>query len=109
MKNAARAGLTATALLATLGLAACGSSELEVKRDRQAAEIARLDGELALIQEKLKDAPPDPGVPLEEARKEADKQSKEIDRFETEIAELEATKASLDKEFAEFREKYPLQ
>lgn len=85
----------------------CGDDpKLVEKREQQKTEIANLSGELALIEEKLKNMPPDLSSELEKARKQADKQTAEIARMETEISELEARKRSLQNEFDTYRAKY---
>jgi len=80
--------------------------KLVEKREKQKTEIANLSGELALIEEKLKNMPPDLSSELEKAKKQADKQTAEIARMETEISELEARKRSLQNEFDSYRAKY---
>jgi phage shock protein A len=52
--------------------------------------------------------PPDVTAELKNARKEAEAQTAEIARLETDIAELEARKRSLQDEFAAYRQKYRL-
>lgn len=94
-------------LLFILSCASCGDDpKLVEKRDKQKAEIAKLKGELALIDEKLKSLPPDVSSQLEETRKLAEKQSAEVAELETEVAALEARKRSLQGEFEAYQAKY---
>ena len=77
------------------------------KREQQKTEIARLKGELALLEEKLKNLPPDVTAELETATKQAEQQAAEIAKLEAETAALEARKRALQKEFDAYRAKYP--
>lgn len=88
-------------------LASCGDDpELVAKREKQKAEITKLNGELALVQEKLKNLPPDVSADLEKAKKQSEQQSAEIATLEKEIAELQGRKRALQTEFDEYRVKY---
>lgn len=95
--------------LAALACGSCGDApELVEKRERQKTEIARLTGELALIEEKIKNIPPDVTEELEAARKNADEQTARIQVLETEIKELQERKRVLQSEFDSYRAKYQL-
>lgn len=97
------------AVLAALSCGSCGDApELVAKRERQKAEITRLKGELAIIEEKLKNMPPDVSGELEKARKTAEEQTAEINSMETEIKDLQARKRALQAEFDSYRAKYQL-
>lgn len=91
---------------------ACGSiscsedPKLVEKREKQKIEITRLTGELALVNEKLKNVPPDVADKLAEAKKLSEKQKAEVATLETEIAALEAKKRSLKGEFEAYQAKY---
>jgi chromosome segregation ATPase len=91
---------------------ACVSCEDDPKlveqRGKQRAEIARLNLELAVIEEKLKNIPPDMSVELEKVGKEAETQTAEVARLEAEVAELAARKRSLQSEFDAYRAKYQI-
>ena len=78
------------------------------QREKQKAEISRLKGELALIDEKLKSLPPDVSADLVEAKKVSEKQSAEVAGLETEVAALEAKKRSLQSEFDGYKVKYQI-
>ena len=90
-----------------LALSSCGDPpELVAKREQQRAEIARLKGELEIMEEKLRNMPPDVSEELDEARKKAEKQTAEISGLEAEIKELQARKRTLQAEFDSYRAKY---
>jgi len=92
-----------------LSCVSCGDDpKLVAKREQQRAEIARLKGELALIEEKLKNMPPDVSAELAKARKKMVEQNAEVAGLEEEISELEARKRSLQEEFDVYRAKYRL-
>lgn len=90
-------------------LSSCGDDpKLVEKKEKQRAEIVRLKGELAYIEEKLKSLPPDVSEELEEARKVSQKQSAEVEGLEKEVAKLESRKQSLQQEFDAYKLKYPI-
>ena len=96
-------------VLAALLCCSCGDDpQMVEKRDRQRAEIARLKGEIALIEEKLKSMPPDVSEELEAARKRTAAQTAELADLEKEIAGLEARKRAIQSEFDSYRAKYQL-
>lgn len=80
--------------------------QLVEKREKQKAEIVRLNGELALIEEKLKNLPPDVSEQLPEAKAISEKQSAEIASLQSEVASLDARKRALQAEFDAYRVKY---
>lgn len=97
------------ALLVSLACGSCGDApELVEKRERQKTEIARLTGELALIEEKIKNLPPDVSEELEKARKTADEQTARIQTMEAEVKQLQERKRLLQSEFDSYRAKYQL-
>lgn len=107
MKHPIRACLITVLIAITCG--SCGDDpKLVEKREKQKAEIARLKGEIALVEEKLKNLPPDVSKEVEKARKQAEQQAAEIARLETEVTELEARKRALQSEFDSYRSKYQL-
>ena len=88
-------------------LCACGEDpELVRKRDQQRAEISKLEGELAVLQERLKDVPPDQSKDLAKLKADSEANRDEIAKLEAEVAGLEKEKASLEKEFAAYQRKY---
>ena len=93
--------------IAILAVSSCSEDpKLVEKREKQKIEIIRLQGEIAIIEEKLKDVPPDMSSELADARKTAEKQSAEVERMEGEIAALNARKLSRQAEFDAYRAKY---
>lgn len=95
------------AVLFALSCASCGDDpKLVEKREKQKAEITKLKGELALIDEKLKNLPPDVSTDLAEAKTLSEKQTAEVAGLETEVAGLEARKHSLQGEFDAYKAKY---
>lgn len=93
----------------SLMFVSCGDDPVMVaKREQQKAEISKLKGELALIEEKLKNLPPDVSTELEEARELAAKQQSEVATLEKDVAALEERKRVLQGEFDAYKVKYQL-
>ena len=91
----------------SLLFSSCGDDpKLVEKREKQKIELTRLKGELALVEEKLKNIPPDVSSELAEAKKLSEKQSAEVADLEREIAVLEMRKLSLQGEFEAYQAKY---
>ena len=87
--------------------ASCGDdSKLVEKREMQKIEIARLKGELALFEEKLKNLPPDVSMDLKDARQLFEKQAAAVAGLEKEVEDLEAQKQALQSKFDAYRVKY---
>jgi len=82
--------------------------ELVRKRDEQRTEIKRLEGEISVLDEKLKDVPPDHTQELTEAKAQAQTQATEVARLEKDVAALEDQKRTLEKTFSDYRHKYPV-
>lgn len=76
------------------------------KREKQRAEIIELKGDLALIDEKLKDVPPDVSDELAEAKKQSEVEAAKVSALESEVATLEAKKRAIQDEFDTYRIKY---
>lgn len=101
--------LNCIVVVVSLACWSCGDPpELVAKRERQKAEISRLQGELEIMEEKLKNMPPDVSEELEKAREKADGQTAEINLLEAEIKELQARKRTLQGEFDSYRAKYQI-
>jgi chromosome segregation ATPase len=95
--------------LISLSITSCSDDpKLVEKREKQRAEIVRLKGELAFIEEKLKSLPPDVSTDLAEAKQLSEKQTSEVADLEKEVAGLEARKRSLQSEFDAYKLKYQL-
>lgn len=95
-------------LLSLCCLSCSEDPKLVEKREQQKAEIARLKGELALIEEKLKSIPPDVTEQLAEAKTLAEKQTAEAAQLQTEVTALEARKSAIKSEFEAYQAKYQL-
>ncbi len=94
-------------LLVALSCVSCSDDpKLVAKREQQKAEISRLKGELALIDEMLKSLPPDVTAELAEAKQLSEKQSAEVAALEAEVAALEARKRVMQGEFDAYQAKY---
>ncbi len=97
----------AACIAGAIAVSSCGDDpELVKKTQEQQAEITRLRGEVALIDEKLRNLPADKSSELAEAKKVAETQTAEIKALEEEIASLEARKKSIDEEFKAYQRKY---
>jgi septal ring factor EnvC (AmiA/AmiB activator) len=100
----------AIGIAATLPFAACNEDpELVRKRGEQEAEMAKLSGEIALVEERLKNVPPDQSAELEAAKRETKKLEEEHKSLSAEVAELEAEHQSLKNEHEEYKRKYTVQ
>lgn len=98
---------SALILFVTLVSVSCSEDPVMVeKREKQRAEITRLKGELALIEEKLKNLPPDVSGELDTLKKVSVKQLAEVEKLEAEVAELELRKRGIQKEFEDYQIKY---
>jgi chromosome segregation ATPase len=96
-------------LFIAFACASCGDDpKLVAKREKQSAEIARLKGEIALIEEKLRNVPPDVSEHVEAAKKQEEQQTAEIANLEAEVTSLESRKRSLQTEFDSYRAKYQI-
>jgi peptidoglycan hydrolase CwlO-like protein len=96
-------------LSACLILSSCGDDpELVKKREQQKAEIARLEGEVALLTEKLESLPPDRSNELADIKIKAESQAAEMEKLDAEIVGLEAKKRALENEFDAYKKKYPV-
>jgi parvulin-like peptidyl-prolyl isomerase len=98
------------AILLGLTLTSCEDDPVLVeKREKQRAEIIKLKGELALIDERIKNMPPDVSEELAAAKKLAAKNTAEVENLETEVAALEARRRSMQDEFDAYRIRYQAQ
>ena len=95
------------AVLLSLACVSCGDDpKLVEKRAKQRAEIADIKGDLELIDERLKQLPPDVTAELSEARKASEEQSAEVAKLEAEVDALEKEKRALQAEFDAYQVKY---
>ncbi|MEY4243730.1 MAG: hypothetical protein RLZZ245_1315 [Verrucomicrobiota bacterium] len=87
----------------------CGDDPVLVeKREKQKAQIVALRGELALVEEKLKNLPPDVSAELKEAKAVSVKHTAEVQKLEAEVAGLEERKRTLQSEFEAYQRKYQI-
>lgn len=93
-------------LLAVFSSSCSDDPKLVEKREKQKAEIIELKGEIAFIDEKLKNMPPDVSDELAEAKKVAETQSAEVVMLESELATLEAKKSTMQGDYEAYRAKY---
>jgi peptidoglycan hydrolase CwlO-like protein len=93
-------------MLALVFTSCSDDPKLVEQKEKQKAEIIRLKGELAFIEEKLKSLPADVTTDLADARKLSEKQTAEVAELEKEVAGLEARKRSLQAEFDAYKVKY---
>ena len=96
-------------LCLAMACSACGDKpELVEQREKQQVEITRLRGELAVLEEKLKNMPPDVSKELAEAKKEAETQAADVAKLEAEVAALESRKRTLQNEYDDYRKQFPI-
>ena len=93
-------------LLALLSVSCSDDPKLVEKREKQKVQLARLRGEISLLDEKIRNLPPDVTGQLAEARQTAAKQAAEVASLEAEVTALEAKKRSLESEFEAYQAKY---
>jgi hypothetical protein len=93
-------------VLLCLTMISCDDPKLVEKREKQKAEIARLKGEVALIEEMLKNLPLDVTADLAAARQLSASQAAEVAELESEVAGLERRRRSLQAEFDAYKIKY---
>jgi molecular chaperone GrpE (heat shock protein) len=95
--------------LGSLLLNSCGDDPKTVaKFEAQKIEITKLKGELLLIEEKLKNLPPDVSKDLAKSKVVFEKQSSEISQLETEVSDLEAKKRKLQADYDAYKLRYQL-
>lgn len=96
-------------LLLAFSISSCGDDpELVRKRDEQRAEIRKLEGELSLLREQLKDIPEDRTAELIALKKQVEDERNQIANLEQSIADLESEKRRKEREYAEYQRKYQL-
>ena len=93
-------------VLALLSVSCSDDPKLVEKREKQKVELARLRGEISLLDEKIRNLPPDVTDQLVAARQTAAKQAAEVASLEAEVTALEAKKRSLESEFEAYQAKY---
>ena len=95
------------ALASCMFVISCGEDpELVRKHGEQEAEIAKLKGEITLLEERLKYLPPDQSSDLESSERDSLKLEAEHKQLEAEVAKLEAEQETLKKQYEDYRRKY---
>ncbi len=90
-----------------LALASCGDDPILIEKlEQQKSEISRLKGEIALVQEKLKNLPRDVSSELAQEKQLHAERSAQVILLEAEVADLDARKLALQKEFDAYRVRY---
>lgn len=93
----------------SLLLSSCGDDPKTVaKFESQKIEIAKLKGELLLIEEKLKNLPPDLSKDLVKSKDVFEKQSAEITLLQTEVSDIEGKKRKLQADYDAYKLRYQL-
>lgn len=80
--------------------------ELVRKHGEQEAEIAKLKGEITLMEERLKYLPPDQSSELATAEQETRKLEAEHKQLADEVAKLESERDALKQQYEDYRRKY---
>ena len=97
----------AGALALCLVFSSCGDDpELVRQREEQKVEISKLEGELAILEEKLEQVPPDRSEEVEQLKADAETNRAQIAEVEAEIETLEKKKAEIEKQHEAYRRKY---
>ena len=97
----------AAALALCAFFSSCGDDPaLVLKRDQQRAEITKLQSELAILQERMEQIPPDRSAEVAQLKQDAEANRGQIAELETEVAALEKEKAEIEKQHEAYRRKY---
>lgn len=97
-------------ILCAISLSSCKDDPALIKqREEQKAEIARLEGEMNILSEKINALPADRSDELADTKKKVELQNEEMAKLEKDITTLQAKKRGLEDEFAQYQRKYPLE
>jgi uncharacterized protein YlxW (UPF0749 family) len=97
-------------LTTTLLFCSCNEDpELVKKNEQQQADIARLTGEVTLLQAHLDALPADKSAELLKVTKEAEKLHQDHQLLTDEVTELEAEKKQLQDQYEAYQRKYVIQ
>lgn len=95
------------ALVLCLAFSSCGDDpELVRQREEQKVEISKLEGELAILEEKLEQVPKDRSAEVAQLKQDAETNRADVAGIEAEIESLEREKADLEKQHEAYRRKY---
>jgi|GEM_PF-1976109 septal ring factor EnvC (AmiA/AmiB activator) len=90
-------------------IACCGDDPEQVKkREEQKKEIARLEGEVALLSEKLGAMPADRSKELAEIKEQTKQKKSELEQLTGEVEALEAKKRETSSAYDAYKKKYPV-
>ena len=96
-------------VLCAFSLNSCKDDPALVKqREEQKAEIARLEGEMNILSEKINALPADRSDELADTKKKVELQNEEMAKLEKDITTLQAKKRGLEDEFGQYQRKYPV-
>jgi chromosome segregation ATPase len=76
------------------------------QREEQKVEISKLEGELAILDEKLEQVPKDRSSEVAQLKQDAETNRADVAGLEAEIESLERQKADLEKQHEAYRRKY---
>ena len=97
----------AGALALCLAFGSCSDDpELVRQREEQKVEISKLEGELAILEEKLEQVPPDRSAEVVQLKQDAETNRTQVAELEAEIEALENQKADIEKKHEAYRSKY---
>ncbi|MBC7980074.1 MAG: hypothetical protein H7Y36_05880 [Armatimonadetes bacterium] len=100
--------LSLLTIISSLLVMACEDPALVKQRGEQEAEIAKLRGELALVQERLKNLPPDQSNELDAATVESERLEQQHKQLTEEVAKLEAEHKQLQQQYEAYQAKYDI-
>jgi septal ring factor EnvC (AmiA/AmiB activator) len=99
----------AGALAICLAFSSCSDDpQLVRQREEQKVEISKLEGELAILEEKLEQVPKDRSDEVTQLKQDAETNRTQISQLESEIEVLEQKKADIEKQHEAYRQKYVL-
>lgn len=97
----------AGALALCLAFSSCGDDpELVRQREEQKVEISKLEGELAILEEKLEQVPKDRSEEVTQLKQDAETNRAQVVQLESEIDALERQKDDIEKQHEAYRRKY---
>lgn len=97
----------AGALILCLAFSSCSDDPVLVRqREEQKVEISKLEGELAILDEKLEQVPKDRSSEVAQLKQDAETNRADVAGLEAEIESLERQKADLEKQHEAYRRKY---
>jgi septal ring factor EnvC (AmiA/AmiB activator) len=99
----------AGALVLCLAFSSCSDDpELVRQREEQKVEISKLEGELAILDEKLEQVPKDRSEEVTRLKQDAETNRTQVAELESKIEALEREKADIEKQHEAYRRKYVL-